>query len=219
MKRILEPEVMDVRERTQAYARADFSAVNQLFVDRFLKKFPDCSAARIADLGCGPADIPIRLALSAPRARITAVDASGEMLKLARKAVAAAGVADRLVLLKARVPNLPVKPGSFGAVVSNSLAHHLPDPAALWSEIRRLGRPGTAVYVMDLFRPVSKKRARELVEAGAKDEHPLLKDDFYNSLLAAFTLEEVRKQLNSAGLTGLKARIISERHWLATGRL
>jgi hypothetical protein len=42
--------------------------------------------------------------------------------------------------------------------------------------------------------------AREIVERVAGKEHPLLKEDFYNSLCAAFTVEEVRNQLRSAGL-------------------
>jgi hypothetical protein len=71
---------------------------------------------------------------------------------------------------------------------------------------------------MDLFRPDSPAQAREIVEAAAADENQILKQDFFNSLLAAFTVDEVRSQL-AASLPHLDCRIISERHWLASGRL
>ena len=89
--------------------------------------------------------------------------------------------------------------GEFEQAVSRfELA--LLDPQALWSEVRRLGKPGAAVFVMDLVRPDSPFEAREIVERVAGKEHPVLKEDFYNSLCAAFTVSEVRGQLESAGL-------------------
>ena len=71
---------------------------------------------------------------------------------------------------------------------------------------------------MDLFRPDSPERAHEIVETAAANEDPLLKRDFFSSLLAAWTVEEVRSQL-AVNLPHLDCRIISERHWLVSGRL
>ncbi len=39
------------------------------------------------------------------------------------------------------------------------------------------------------------------------------------ALLAAFTPEEVRQQLAAAGLGDIRVRGVSDRHWLAAGRL
>jgi ubiquinone/menaquinone biosynthesis C-methylase UbiE len=158
------------------------------------------------------------LAKTASQVRVTGVDASPAMLELGRKALSAAGVGGRVELLCGRLPGLPLPEGGFDAVLSNSLAHHLPDATDLWREVARLAAPGGFVYVMDLLRPESPQRAKAIVEAAAKDEHPLLKEDFYNSLLAAFTLEEVRDQLAAAGLRGLEPKQVSERHWLVAGR-
>src|SRR5437667_5763309 len=82
MERISEPEIMDDRAGAAAYARADFSESNQWFVDRLVADFPE-RLGKIVDLGCGPADVPIRLARAMPDSHITAVDGSLEMLKLA----------------------------------------------------------------------------------------------------------------------------------------
>jgi SAM-dependent methyltransferase len=96
MKRVLEPEVMDNLEQAVAYARADFSQENQGFVDRFVEYFPDFTEGHILDLGCGPADIPIRLVRTRPGCRITAVDASLPMIRLGEEALPCPADAIRL---------------------------------------------------------------------------------------------------------------------------
>jgi len=218
MERILEPELMEDPAQALAYARADFAGVNQGFVDRFLSAFPELTGGTIVDLGSGPADIPIRLARALPRLQIIAVDGSEAMLAHARSAVARAGLTDRIKLLRARVSPLPSRSHAFDAVVSNSLLHHLSDPDGFWLEVARVGRPGAALFVMDLFRPESREQARGIVETAAADEDPILNQDFFNSLLAAFTVDEVRAQL-ATSLPHLDCRVISERHWLVSGHL
>ena len=216
MKRVLEPEVMADPRQALAYARADFADVNQHFVDSLVSRHATLARARIVDLGCGPADIPLRLAAALPDAQVVAIDASPAMLALAREA--ATSRRKRPGLVCARLPCLPLADHSFDAVISNSLLHHLPDPAALWHDVARLARPGGVVHVMDLFRPSSVDEARAIVEAAAGDQDPILKDDFFNSLLAAFTPDEVRGQLAAAGLSHLDCAVVSERHVLVSGR-
>jgi ubiquinone/menaquinone biosynthesis C-methylase UbiE len=219
-ERVPEPaELMDGAEQARAYAAADFADVNQGFVDRFRATFPELSTGRVADLGCGPADIPMRLSRALPRIEILAVDGARAMLRLGRGAVTSAALADRVRLIVGRVPGLPFSDHRFDACISNSLLHHLRRPEALWSEIRRIARHGAPLFVMDLSRPATRRAAREIVERAAGDESPILKQDFYNSLLAAFTVDEVRAQLDAAGLEDCTCAIVSERHWLAAGRV
>lgn len=219
MKRVLEPEVMDGAAQARAYAGADFTETNQGFVNEVLRRFPEARAGRVVDLGCGPADIPLRLVRHAPGASVLAVDASLAMLRLARGAVGAVPDGGRVRLVCARLPELPVPDGGFDVVISNSLVHHLPDPSIFWREARRVARRGAAVHIMDLFRPDTVERARAIVEAAAADADPILKEDFFNSLLAALTPGEVRAQLDAAGLEHLACDVVSERHWLVSGRL
>ncbi len=103
-------------------------------------------------------------------------------------------------------------------MLSKDLLHHLPDPSVLWREVQRLGRSGAIVQVMDLIRPDTPEAARAIVERVAGSEHPVLKEDFYNSLCAAFTVEEVKAQLRAAELD-LAAEKISDRHMLISGTL
>ena len=62
MPRQPEAELMDQPAEVQAYAAADFSGVNQAFVDRLVALAGNAEAARALDLGTGPGDVPIRLA-------------------------------------------------------------------------------------------------------------------------------------------------------------
>jgi hypothetical protein len=95
----------------------------------------------------------------------------------------------------------------------------MPHPDVFWSEVARLGRAGAPALVMDLHRPDSSERAREIVETYSADEPEVLKRDFFHSLCAAFTLAEVRSQLARAGLDRLRCEMVSDRHWVAWGQL
>ena len=206
MERTLEPELMQDEQQALAYARADFSTSNQWYVDHLLQDYPR-ELRRVLDIGCGPGDVMLRLATARPGVHITAVDGAEAMIALARAAVRGAGLNDRITLLQGRVPGLALPERSFDAVLSKDLLHHLPDPMVLWSEATRLGRPGAIVYVMDLMRPETLEAARTIVETVAAEEHPILKEDFYASLCAAFTLDEVESaDRRTAGSRSLSRR-------------
>ena len=208
---------MEDAEQALAYAKADFSTSNQWYVDHLVADFPK-NLGNVLDIGCGPADVPVRLGRAHSTIRITAIDGSTAMLAHARKAVAGAGLHKRIATVQGYIPGLPFDEHSFDAVLSKDLLHHLPDPMVLWSEARRLGRRGAAVYVMDLFRPASSEAARSIVQTVAGNEHPILQEDFYNSLCAAFTVEEVRSQIRQSGLA-LDVIQTSDRHMLIRGLL
>ena len=216
MHRILEPEVMDDPEQASAYAQADFERENQEFVERFLAAFPDLTEGHIVDLGCGPADIPIRLARALPRCRITGIDASLPMIRLGEQAIIDAGLVDRITLRCERIQSL-VLPELVDAVVSNSLLHHIPNPLRFWLAVKQLVRPGSYALVMDLLRPASTDDAAALVDQYASNEPVILRRDFYNSLLAAFTEDEVAAQLAEMNLSRLLIDVPDDRHWLVSG--
>lgn len=220
MKRRPEPELMDSEAQTLAYAEADFNESNSLFVERFLARFGRLRAGgRMADLGCGPGDITVRLARALPGWEITGLDAGPNMLRHAERRLASEQLSGRVSFRLSHLPDPSLPGAAWDAIVSNSLLHHLPRPAVLWESIARLAAPGAAVQVMDLMRPASTTRARRLVERYAGDAPGVLQEDFYNSLLAAYTPDEVSKQLIQAGLDCLETESASDRHWIVSGTL
>jgi len=213
---------MTLPVQAEAYARADFDAPNSAFVDHVEHALGGRPiAGRVLDLGCGPADICIRLARRHPAACIDALDGSPAMLEWARRALQGVepAVAERIRLLLEVLPSRTPLPASYDLITSNSLLHHLHDPAVLWQTIRSAARKGCTVVVMDLFRPRSIATAAAIVERYAANEAEILRTDFYNSLLAAFTPEEVSDQLRAAGLAQLRVTTVSDRHLLVAGRL
>ena len=199
----------------QAYASADFGVSNQAFVEIVRELIPP-TAANVLDLGCGPGDVMIRLARACPSLKITVVDGSPAMIQLVQSAIEESGLSMTITALQGYVPGLPLPVGHFDAVLSKDFLHHLPDPMALWREVRRLIRPGGFICVMDLWRPDSPEAAQEIVQAVAANEPDVLKTDFYNSLLAAFTPEEIGGQLKAAALN-LDVTMSGDRHMLIKG--
>jgi hypothetical protein len=107
--------------------------------------------------------------------------------------------------------------GPFDAVLCTSSLHHFHDPAVLWDTVRATAAPGACVLVQDLARPDSPDSVDHLVATYAREEPEVLRRDYANSLRAAFTVDEVRAQVEAAGFTGWAVTIVSDRHLLATG--
>jgi ubiquinone/menaquinone biosynthesis C-methylase UbiE len=219
MQRITEPELMDDAAQASAYAAADFSDAHRRIVDAFAEYFPaDELAGSVLDLGCGPGDISFRFAARFPGCSVLGVDGAAAMIRLAneRKSQDVA-CGERVRFIEGLLPGAAIPTARYAAIISNSLLHHLHDPAVLWKTVARHADPGTRIYVVDLFRPQSTVTARRLVKNYAANEPDVLRRDFYNSLCAAFEPHEVEAQLAAAGLAGLAVDVISDRHLVVHG--
>ncbi|QEL18465.1 class I SAM-dependent methyltransferase [Limnoglobus roseus] len=212
LDRVLEPEAMDTEDEANDYDAMDHSAVNRAFAADFFSVFP-AVLNPVLDVGTGTAQIPIELCRQSPAVQIVAVDLSEAMLKLASRNVTTAGFAGRITLERVNGRDLPYPAGRFGAVVSNSIIHHIPEPTACFAEMVRVCRLGGTLFVRDLLRPAMREELDRLVNlhaAGANDSQRAL---FANSLRAALTLDEVRSIVRGLGFDGEAARQTSDRHW------
>ena len=216
MNRVLEPELMDDPLQAKAYAEADFSIENQGFVELFREYFSEFIQGHVFDLSCGPGDIPVRLARALPDCRITGIDASPPMIELAELAIREADLSDRVSVRCERFQDL-AGANQADAAISNSLLHHLPNPLQFWHKLRLFVKPGSPVLVMDLLRPESPETTRAIVEQYANGAPDILRRDFYNSLLAAFTEDEIGAQLAQMNLTRLLIDVPDDRHWVVGG--
>ncbi len=105
----------------------------------------------------------------------------------------------------------------FDAVISNSLLHHVADPVVLWRTAARCAKAVAPVMLIDLVRPPDHQTAARLVEEHAKGVPPVLERDFIASLHAAYTVDEVRRQLMSAELSQFKVEQVDILHFVAWG--
>ncbi len=219
MKRIPEPEYMDMQDEADAYADADFNDVNAAFVNDLLAFVGDRDQARIIDMGTGPGDIPQRILSARPQWHVIGVDASLAMLL--RASDGRKRRSDEVIpgYVQCDVKWLPFAAATFCVVISNSILHHVTGVESFWREIKRIGKPGAALFLRDLARPTSEAEAADLVATRAGTESALLQEEFYRSLLAAYTPEEVRGQLDKAGICGMQVMQVSDRHLDVKGRL
>lgn len=219
MQRTPEPELMDNLEQARAYAEADFAEPHQAFVRHFQERFPDFEGGEVLDLGCGPADVTMRFARAYPAVTIDGVDGAEAMLALGREMLAREGLAERVTLRCVRLPAAMAGryDAQYDAILSNSLLHHLADPMVLWETVARTAKPGAPVFVMDLLRPHSIAEAERLTATHAGDAPEVLRKDFFNSLLAAYRLDEIAAQLKSAGLEHFRVEQVSDRHVVIWG--
>jgi hypothetical protein len=97
--------------------------------------------------------------------------------------------------------------------------HHLSNPLTFWFALKQFVTPGSPILVMDLLRPASPDEAQTIVKQYAATESSILKRDFYNSLLAAFTEDEVAAQLAELNLSRLMIDVMDDRHWVVGGRI
>lgn len=211
-----EPDLMNDTAQAEAYAGTDFSEPHDAFVAYFAERFPNFNGGSLLDLGCGTADVIIRFARVYPSAHITGIDGAAAMLDIGSRDIERSGLADRIALQRCILPDNELSERKFDAVISNSLLHHLKDPFILWDQIKDCAKARAPLFVMDLMRPETNERARELLELYASDAPEILQEDFYNSLLASYTVNEVREQLNRAGVP-LSVESVSDRHVLIWG--
>ena len=219
MERVLEPELMEDNEQVLAYARADFNEANTLFLRTFRQKVGEASG-QVLELGCGPATLSLRFAGENPNCMIYALDGSRTMLEQAQEQMESMPQAKgRVVLIHNRLVEASLPARYYPTIISNSLLHHLHEPMQLWNAIKIHAASNAWVFIMDLVRPESEERARDIVEKYSASEPAVLKRDFFNSLLAAFEEGEIRQQLKRTGLGHFMTEIVSDRHIVIYGRM
>lgn len=232
LARVLEPEVMDSQDDAADYDAMDHVEVNRVFVEDFLAALAkgragdgepgrgafEHSLAGVLDVGTGTAQIPIALCRRSAQACVLGVDLAESMLALGRRNVAAAGLAERIRLERVDAKGLPYADGNFAAVMSNSIVHHIPEPAAVLGEMLRVAAPSGLLFVRDLARPASEAELEGLVERYAAGANAHQRQLFTDSLRAALTVAEVQAMLRRLGVGAASVTMTSDRHWTWAGR-
>ncbi len=102
----------------------------------------------VLELGSGSGAMAAELLTRYPDIRLTATDVDPAMLDAARSRLAPFG--DRATVQQADATRLPFPDGSFDAVVSFIMLHHVIDWEAALAEVTRVLRPGGRLAGYDL---------------------------------------------------------------------
>jgi ubiquinone/menaquinone biosynthesis C-methylase UbiE len=144
----------------------------------------------VLDVACGAGHLTLDLAKVVQRA--VGIDLTPAMLDQARALQAEQGVANVEWVQGDALP-LPFTDARFDLVVTRASFHHMHDPGAVLSQMRRVARPGGRVVVSDLT-PATDRSA-------AFDEMENLRDP---SHVHALPIEELREIGRKAGLEELR---------------
>ena len=239
LERVLEPEVMDTAEEARDYDSMDHAAVNARFCVDLLQfaalggkpALGRIAPPRVIDFGTGTALIPIALAGQASGFTLVGIDLSEHMLTLGRSNVSRAGLAARVSLARVDAKATAYEDGAFGATISNSIIHHIPEPVLCFNEMWRVTAKGGLLFVRDLHRPDDLAEVDRLVALYAGEppggeppgEPPAdparvasLENQrvlFRASLCAALTVREVVAMVEPLGVPVSAVKMTSDRHW------
>jgi ubiquinone/menaquinone biosynthesis C-methylase UbiE len=212
LERLLEPEVMDTAEEARDYDAMDHAAVNRVFVDDFLADAGEVEGP-VLDVGTGTAQIPIELCRRIQTVQVTGIDLAEHMLAVGRDNVRRAGLDGRLRLERWDAKEMPCGDGTFAAVISNSIVHHIPEPIAVFVEMVGVVRRGGVLFVRDLLRPDDEATLRHLVDLHAAGANTHQRKMFADSLHAALSLAEVQSLVRQLGFAADAVRQTTDRHW------
>lgn len=198
--RICEPElIMEDPESVTAYIDAgrEIGVMAPVYLFHTIKV---CEVIRpgdvVLDLACGPATQLAQIARLNPDVRFVGVDMSVPMLERARAHLADLQL-DNVELVCGRIDDL-TRWGdrSVNAVMSTMALHHLPDRQALRRTFAEAGRVlalGGGVYMADFGRLRSERSMRYFATQYADRQPQVFTRDYFNSLRAAFALEDFRE--------------------------
>ena len=144
---------------------------------------------RVLDLGSGGGiDVILSARRVGPAGRAIGLDMTDEMLALARRNAAEAGV-DNVEFVRGTIESIPLPAASVDVVISNCVINLAADKAAVFREIARVLRPGGRVGVSDVIADDTLSPA-ERAERGS----------FSGCIAGALSFAEYRAGLAAVGL-------------------
>jgi demethylmenaquinone methyltransferase/2-methoxy-6-polyprenyl-1,4-benzoquinol methylase/phosphoethanolamine N-methyltransferase len=109
---------------------------------------------KVLDVGCGTGGVTIPAKLRVGKTGdVKGIDPAPEMIAVARRKASRAGL--EIDFRVGVIESLPFTDGTFDAVTSSLMMHHLPEHLQVegLAEIRRVLKPGGRILIADMIRP------------------------------------------------------------------
>jgi SAM-dependent methyltransferase len=148
---------------------------------------------RVLDLGCGGGiDVVLSARRVGPSGRAFGLDMTDEMLELAVRNAALAGLTN-VEFVRGTIESVPLPSSTIDVVISNCVINLAADKAAVFREIARVLRPGGRIGVSDVVADDALSPA-ERAERGS----------FAGCIAGALSFSEYRDSLAAVGLADIE---------------
>ncbi|HET8684315.1 MAG TPA: arsenite methyltransferase [Micromonosporaceae bacterium] len=150
----------------------------------------------VLDLGSGGGiDVLLSARRVGPTGRAYGLDMTDEMLDLARRNAAEAGVSN-VEFLRGHIEQVPLPGGSVDVVISNCVINLSADKPAVFAEMFRVLRPGGRIGVSDIV-------AEDRLTPAERAE----RGDWAACVAGALSRSEYERGLTEAGFTGVEVEL------------
>ena len=158
---------------------------------------------RVLDLGSGGGiDVLLSARRVGPTGFVYGLDMTDEMLRLARRNAAEAGVRN-VEFLAGQIESIPLPDDSVDVVISNCVVNLSPDKPTVMSEISRVLVPGGRLGITDI-----------VADEGLTADERAERGSWAGCIAGALTADEYRRLLTDAGLTDIE---IARTHEVVSG--
>jgi ubiquinone/menaquinone biosynthesis C-methylase UbiE len=205
LERTPEPEMlMEMADQVRDYHQAAQTSLDLIYcvAVELIAAWLRAGPTRAIDLGCGTGDATRRLVWGLGLKSVLAIDGSAAMVEHARRNLAADGL-DALVEVRLNdIRQLDyIGDDAFDLSCCLLTAHHLDNIDAvgqLLDEMNRVTQPDGLVFLLDLARLKSRSLVDRYVQTFSAGQSDLHNEDFLNSMLAAFTIQELAAAIPGA---------------------
>ncbi len=151
------------------------------------------------EVGSGPGFLGLEWLLQTSATRLVGLDISPDMVAIARNHTRELGLAGRAEHLLGSAEALPFDDNAFDTVFTSRSLHEWLSPAAIFTGLWRVLKPGGNLYVSDLRRDLSRSACNFLDQRVNSD---VIRETLRASIAAAYTRAELMALLNTVQLVG-----------------
>ncbi|MFA5269982.1 MAG: class I SAM-dependent methyltransferase [Methanoregula sp.] len=151
------------------------------------------------EIGPGPGYLGLEWLKATRNTKLTGIEISEAMIRMARRNAAEYGYLDRVAYIPGTALDLPFPDGSFDAVFSNASLHEWEDPVRVFNEICRVLMVGGRYCITDLRRDMNLLVFWYLKRCVEKQEYLPGLISAHN---ASYTVNEIPDILSRSALAG-----------------
>ncbi len=158
---------------------------------------------RALEIGPGPGYVGLEWLKRCPKAMLTGLEISPDMILLARRNAEGYGLSARAEYALGSGLQMPFPDDSFDGVFSNGSLHEWEDPARVFDEILRVLKPGGRCFVVDMRRDVN-PLVKWMIYGTTQPRE--IRPGFLTSLAASYTVSELEAISKRSQLQGVRVR-------------